>query len=102
MTNPKPIPGAGGDRYLPYEARTGEESTVYFTRDLSADGLRHIFRRVGDCLTGRVAVKLHTGEPHGPNIIPRPWVEALLHSDLPGSVIVETNSYYEGGRYTTQ
>ena len=102
MTNPKPIPGAGGDRYLPYEARTGEESTVYFTRDLSADGLRRIFRRVGDCLTGRVAVKLHTGEPHGPNIIPRPWVEALLHSDLPGAVIVETNSYYHGGRYTTQ
>lgn len=47
-------------------------------------------------------MKLHTGEPHGPNIIPRPWVEQLLRQKLPGAAIVETNTYYEGGRYTTQ
>lgn len=102
MSNQKPIPGTGGDHYIPYEQRSGEESAVYFTRDLSAEGLRKIFSRVSGNMTGKVAIKLHTGEPHGPNIIPRPWVKELIEKDLPGATIVETNSYYEGGRYTTE
>ena len=53
-------------------------------------------------MTGKVGIKLHTGEPHGPNIIPRPWVKALIEKELPGASIVETNAYYEGGRYTTE
>ena len=95
------MPGQGGDRYIPYEERTGEESVVYFTRDLSAQGLEKIYARVSRDLIGKVAIKLHTGEPHGPNIIPRPWVENLIRKELPEGTIVETNTYYEGGRYTT-
>ena len=57
--------------YIPFDERTGAESTVYFTRDLSAEGLRKIYRLVSSNLTGRIAVKLHTGEQLGPNIIPR-------------------------------
>ncbi len=102
MTNQKPVPGTGGDHYVPYAERTGEESVVYFTRDLSAEGLRKIYSRINAKLTGKVGIKLHTGEPHGPNIIPRDWVKALIENDLPEANIVETNSYYEGGRYTTQ
>ncbi len=102
MTNQKPVPGTGGDHYVPYAERTGEESVVYFTRDLSAEGLRKIYSRINAKLTGKVGIKLHTGEPHGPNIIPRDWVKALIENDLPEASIVETNSYYEGGRYTTQ
>ena len=101
MSHQKSIPGTGGDHYIPYDQRTGSESVVYFTRDLSAEGLRRIFSRVSAPLTGKIAVKLHTGEPHGPNIIPRPWVEALIKNDLPDAAIVETNTYYEGERYTT-
>ena len=93
MSNQKPIPGTGGDHYIPYEQRSGEESAVYFTRDLSAEGLRKIFSRVSGNMTGKVAIKLHTGEPHGPNIIPRPWVKELIEKDLPSATIVETNSY---------
>ena len=95
------MPGQGGDRYIPYEERTGEESVVYFTRDLSAQGLEKIYARVSRDLIGKVAIKLHTGEPHGPNIIPRPWAENLIRKELPEGTIVETNTYYEGGRYTT-
>ncbi|MCD7928567.1 MAG: DUF362 domain-containing protein [Clostridiales bacterium] len=95
------IPGAGGERYVPYSDRTGAKSTVYFTADLSADGLEAIFDRVGARLTGNIAVKLHTGEKNGPNIIPRPWVKQLMADKLTGASIVETNTYYEGDRYTT-
>ena len=97
----KPIAGTGGDRYIPYEARSGAESVVYFTRDLSADGLEKLFRRISDRLTGKVAIKLHTGERNGPNILPRPWVKQLTENAIAGGVIVETNSYYEGERHTT-
>lgn len=102
MAIPSPTPGTGGDRYIPYQQRDGGTATVYFTRDLSADGLRKAFARVGSTLHGRVAVKLHTGEPHGPNIIPRPWVRELMEKNLPGATIVETNTYYDGDRFTTE
>ncbi|MBQ6509210.1 MAG: DUF362 domain-containing protein [Flexilinea sp.] len=98
----KVMPGTGGDRYVPYEERTGNESIVYFTRDLSAEGLEKIYKRICAPLTGKVAVKLHTGEQHGPNIIPRPWVENLIKNELPDAHIIETNTYYEGDRDTTE
>ncbi len=80
-----------------------EKSKVYFTRDLSAQGLLKIYDRVCGNLTGKVAVKLHTGEQHGPNIIPRDWVKELFEKRLPADAsIIETNTYYEGDRYTTE
>ncbi len=94
--------GTNGDVYVEYGERSGDESIVYFTRDLSSEGLRKIFSRVKSVLNGKVAVKLHTGEPHGPNIIPRAWVKDLLAKDLPDGTIVETNSYYDGDRFTTE
>lgn len=102
MNVKKIVPGTGGNKYVPYELRQGNESIVYFTRDLSAEGLTKIYARVGTGITGRVGIKLHTGEKNGPNIIPRPWVKALVDSALPGAAIVETNTFYEGDRYTTE
>lgn len=96
------VPGTGGNQYIPYEERGGKESVVYFTRDLSAEGLKNIYERVNATMTGNIAIKLHTGEQHGPNIIPRPWVENFIKIDLPDATIVETNTYYEGDRYTTE
>ncbi len=94
--------GTGGDRYVPYAERTGEESVVYFTRDLSPEGLRRIYKKVCAGLTGRTAIKLHTGEKNGPNIIPRPWVRHLIETELPEAVIVDTNTFYPGDRDSTE
>lgn len=94
--------GKGGERFIPYCDRTGNESVVYFTRDLSAEGLMRAYEKVSENITGKVAVKLHTGEPYGPNIIPREWVKELFRKYLPDATIVETNTYYEGDRYTTE
>ena len=102
MSEKRKVPGTGGDHYIPYEERTGGESVVFFTRDLSAKGLVKIYERIGEVLGGKVAVKLHTGEKNGPNIIPRDWVKTLLEEKLPNGVIIETNSYYEGDRDTTE
>ena len=92
---------AGGETYLPMEERFGNEAIVYFSRDLSAKGLRKMASLVSGDLKGRIALKLHTGEPHGPNIIPASWIRELVEKDLPDGTIVETNTLYKGGRYTT-
>lgn len=89
-------------RYIPYKEREGNESVVYFTRDLSAEGLKKAYKKVSSLINGKVAIKVHTGEPHGPNILPRPWVKELINDELKDATIVETNSYYEGPRYTTE
>ena len=97
-----PVSGKNGNKYVPYEARTGNESVVYFTRNLSAEGLIRAYEQVSANIKGRTGVKLHTGEQNGPNIIPREWVKALLRKNLPEAKIVETNTYYKGDRYTTE
>ena len=102
MSVTKVVPGKDGNKYIPFEKRIGESSVVFFTRDLSEEGLKKVYDKVGSVLTGKIAVKLHTGEAEGPNIIPRPWVKELFASRLKDAAIIETNTYYEGSRYTTE
>ena len=104
MSNEKPTAGKSGERYVPFCERTGNESIVCFTRDLSPEGLKKAYEKVNGTLTGKIAVKLHTGEQHGPNIIPHEWVRELMafEPELKNAAIVETNTYYEGDRYTTE
>ena len=90
-----------GNRYTPYAERTGNESVVYFTRDLSPEGILKVYTKISEHIGGKVAIKLHTGEPHGPNIIPPEWVKVFMER-LPNATIIETNTFYEGDRYTTE
>lgn len=98
----KTTAGAGGQNYIPYAERSGPESVVYFTRDLSPEGLKKVYERVKAGITGKTAIKLHTGEPHGPNIIPAAWVKEFMRTELPEGTIIETNTFYDGDRYTTE
>ena len=100
--DPKKTLRTDGNIYIPFEKREGPESIVYFTRDLSAEGLEKIYKKVNENIDGKIAIKLHTGEKNGPNIIPRPWVENLIKKELPSATIVETNAYYKGTRLTTE
>ena len=102
MNKKGPKAGRDGNRYVPFEERSGPFSEVFFTRDLSGEGLKKVFDKVSSVLCGRVAIKLHTGEAEGPNIVPRPWVKELISDRLPEAHIIETNTYYEGSRYTTE
>lgn len=91
-----------GSVRVPFDQRNGVTSDVFFTRDLSPEGLRRAVAKVAPRLSGKIAIKLHTGEKDGPNIIPFGWVKDLVSKDLPDATIVETNTYYEGDRYTTE
>lgn len=74
---------------------------VYFTRDISPEGLVKIYDKISKNIDGKVAIKFHTGEPHGPNILPVPMVKALWEH-IPNSTLVETNVFYNSPRQTTQ
>ena len=41
------------------------KSKVYFTKDLTSEGLIKIYNALGVKLKGKVAVKISTGEPGG-------------------------------------
>ena len=50
MEEKKVVPGTGGDHYVPYSERSGGESVVFFTRQLSAEGLGKIYTYVQEAL----------------------------------------------------
>lgn len=78
-----------------------ERAKVFFTRDISIDGLLRVYGHINGEMTGKIALKLHTGEPNGPNILPRDMVRAF-QATLPASTIVECNVLYPSPRQTTE
>lgn len=74
---------------------------VYFTRDISPEGLLKLYNKVNENISGKVVIKFHTGEPHGPNILPKDMVKAIVDA-VPNSVLADTNTLYVGKRYTTK
>ena len=85
----------------PLAERTGKVSKVYFTRDISGTGLKKIYDKINQDMVGKIAVKLHTGEPNGPYILDRTMVKNFL-SGIPNSTIVECNVLYPSPRQNTQ
>ena len=78
-----------------------ERAKVYFSKVIDAEHLNKLYDLIKGEITGKVAIKLHTGERHGPNILPREMVKAF-QARIPDSTIVETNTLYHGDRHTTE
>ena len=69
---------------------------VYFTSDISAEGLVKIYDTLGWTPEGKVAVKISTGEPPASNYL-RPELIGDLVKKVNGT-IVECNTAYGGSR----
>ena len=74
-------------------------STVYMTTDISPEGLRAVYEALDWAPSGKVAVKLSTGEPPASNYL-RPELIADLVQSVDGT-IVECNTAYGGSRAET-
>lgn len=83
------------------KATAGSRAKVYFTKYIDAAHLIQLYDKINEGIYGKIAVKLHTGEKHGPNILPRDMVKKFM-AHIPDSTIVETNTLYAGDRYTTE
>ncbi len=77
-----------------------EKSKVYFTKEINPEQIVKIYKVLGKKLTGKVAVKLHSGEKGNQNYI-RPEMVKKIVEHVNGTV-VECNTAYEGARDTTE
>ncbi len=77
----------------------GEGSVVYFTSDISPEGMMEAYEALGWTPAGNVAVKLSTGEPPASNYLRPELIKELVQS-VEGT-IVECNTAYGGSRTET-
>ena len=80
---------------------TGSFARIYYTKHIDANHLIRLYDKVNEGIYGKIGIKLHSGEPHGPNILPRDMVREF-QAHIPDSTIVETNVAYPGPRFTTE
>ena len=95
QTTAAPVSGANDADAYSTEAALGT-SVVYFTADITAEGLVRIYEQLGWEPTGKLAVKVSTGEPPASNYL-RPELIGDLVQKLDGT-IVECNTAYGGSR----
>lgn len=74
---------------------SAQTSTVYITREISPESLVKIYNALGVEATGRVAVKISTGEGSNPNYL-KPELIKNLVLEVDGT-IVECNTAYGNG-----
>ena len=76
------------------------KAKVYFSSVLTPESVLTLYEKVGHPLTGRVAVKVHSGEDGNQNFLRpafwQPMVQAV------NGTVVECNTAYDGARNTTE
>ncbi len=77
-------------------AEAGTASLVYFTSDISPAGLQAVYEALNWAPSGKLAVKVSTGEPPASNYLRAELIGPLVQS-LDGT-IVECNTAYGGSR----
>lgn len=76
------------------------KSKVYFTREITPEGVLRLYQMLGKELPGKVATKLHSGEVGNQNFLkPDFWKPIIDHVN---GTVVECNTAYEGQRNTTE
>ena len=76
------------------------KSTVYFIKDITPENVVKIYEKLGKELTGKVAVKVHSGEKGNQNYLHPEFIRPLV--EHVHGTIVECNTAYEGARNTTE
>ena len=78
----------------------GSVSKVYFTRDITPQQVVKMYDTLGKKLTGKIAVKVHSGEDGNQNYLkPEFWKPMVEHV---GGTVVECNTAYDGERNSTE
>lgn len=77
-------------------AAAEDASVVYFTSDITAEGLVKIYEALNWTPSGNVAVKISTGEPPASNYLQPELIGGLVQ--LLDGTIVECNTAYGGSR----
>ena len=92
--------GKGGRKAMAAVAEDAPRAKVYFTSEITPESLVKIYQALGVKLSGKVGVKISTGEPGGHNYLKPELIEKLV-KEVDGT-IVECNTAYPGRRNTTE
>jgi len=76
------------------------KSKVYFTRSTTPEAVLALYEKLGVELPGKVAIKVHSGEPGNQNFLNAAFWKPVI--DRVGGTVVECNTAYDGGRDTTE
>ncbi len=76
------------------------KSTVYFIKDITPENVVKIYEKLGKELTGKVAIKVHSGEKGNQNYLHPEFMRPIV--EHVHGTIVECNTAYEGARNTTE
>jgi uncharacterized Fe-S center protein len=71
--------------------------SVFMTKEITPGGLMAVYKALGRKASGKVAVKISTGEPGGHNFLSPGLIKNLVQSV--NGTIVECNTAYEGKRF---
>ena len=75
-------------------------ANVYFSRKITPEKVLELYKTLGKELSGKVAVKVHSGEKGNQNFLrPDFWKPVI---DYVGGTVVECNTAYDGARNTTK
>ena len=77
-----------------------EKAKVYFIRDITPENIIKAYEAVGKKLTGKVAVKMHSGEQGNQNYLRPEFVKDVIN--YVNGTVVECNTAYEGARNSTE
>ena len=81
-------------------AENDEKPVVYMTTDITPEGLIAVYKALGASPSGRIAIKLSTGESENSNHL-RPELIGDLVRSFDNPTIVECNTAYGGNRAST-
>ena len=76
------------------------KSKVYFSRTITPEKVLELYELLGKKLEGKVAIKLHSGEPGNQNFLKPDFWKPII--DSVNGVVTECNTAYEGERNTTE
>lgn len=76
------------------------KSKVYFTKTITPEKVLEMYEVLGKELTGKIAVKLHSGEEGNKNFLKPDFWKPII--DKLNGTVVECNTAYEGSRNTTE
>ena len=79
---------------------TSLQANVYFTKEITPSSMVKIFKKLNVTLTGKVGLKVHSGEIGGKYFLHPNFLQEIY--DYTQGTFIECNTAYRRGRHTTE
>jgi uncharacterized Fe-S center protein len=77
-----------------------QKADVFFTKDISPSSMVKLFKKLNVTLTGRIGLKVHTGEIGGKYFLSPNFLQEIY--DYTNGTFIECNTAYRAGRHSTE